>query len=80
MTDNYIVCRAFFNSLSIYDTNISKTVNSETFATILLSNNSIKRHICHVKKSRLGHNLPVLVKDRVILQFREGFIFKISRK
>ena len=35
--------------------------------------NSIKRHISDVKKSRLGQDLPISIKDRVILPFREGF-------
>ena len=36
--------------------------------------NSVKRHIYHVKNSRLGHYLPTSVKDKVILPFREGLI------
>ena len=31
--------------------------------------NSVKRHICHGKKSRLGHNLNTSVNDRVICHF-----------
>ena len=48
--------------------------------------NSIKRHICDVQNSRLMHDLPISVIDRVILQFGEGFIFaklricEVSRK
>ena len=48
--------------------------------------NIVKRHICNVKNSLLGHDLPTLVHDRVILPFREGFIFtklricEVSRK
>ena len=49
-----------------YDFN---TVNSEIFA------NSVKRHICHVKSSRLGPDLPTSVKDRVISPIQEGFTF-----
>ena len=37
--------------------------------------NSIKRHICDAKKSRLGHDLPSSVNNRMILLFRVGFIF-----
>ena len=37
--------------------------------------NSVKRHICDVKNSRLGHDLPTSVNDRVILPCREDFIF-----
>ena len=45
--------------------------------------NSVIGHICDVKKSRLGHDLPISVQDRVILPFCENFIFtklRISRK
>ena len=37
--------------------------------------NSIKRHICNVKNSRLGQDLSWSVNDRMISLFREGFIF-----
>ena len=37
--------------------------------------NNVKRHICDVKNSPLGHDLPRSVHDRVILPFGEGFIF-----
>ena len=37
--------------------------------------NHIKRHFCDVKNSRLGHDLPISVKDRVISLFRENFVF-----
>ena len=37
--------------------------------------NSVKRHICDVKNSRLGHDQPVSVNDRLIFPFREDFIF-----
>ena len=36
---------------------------------------NVKRHICHVINSRLGHDLPGLVNDREISPFCEGFIF-----
>ena len=48
--------------------------------------NSIKRHISDVKNSRLRQDLPISIKDRVIMPFREGFIFtklhmcEVSRK
>ena len=37
--------------------------------------NSIKRYISDVKNSRLRQDLPKSINDRVILPFREGFIF-----
>ena len=42
------------------------TVNSE------ISSKSVKRHICHVKNSRQGHDLLTTVNDRVISPFCEG--------
>ena len=35
--------------------------------------NSVKRHICHIKKSRLGPDLPTSVNDRVISPFHKDF-------
>ena len=50
------------------------TVNSDIFARILFSRiRGIKRHICDVENSRLGHDLHQ--KMTVISPFREGFIF-----
>ena len=40
--------------------------------------NSIKRHKSDVKNSRLWQDLPIS-NDRVILPFREGFIFRKFR-
>ena len=37
--------------------------------------NSVKRHICDVKNSRLRRELHKPVNDRVISSFREDFIF-----
>ena len=37
--------------------------------------NSIKRHICHVNNSQLGHDIPISVNNRMILPFREGLNF-----
>ena len=42
--------------------------------------NSIIRHISDVKKSRLRQDLSISIKGRVILPFREGFIFTQLRK
>ena len=56
------------------------TVNPENFA------NSVKRHICDAKNSRLGHDLHISVKDTVISAFRKELIFtklsicEVSRK
>ena len=47
------------------------------FLSILFLANSIKRHINDVKNSRLRQDLPISKKDRVILPFREVFIFKM---
>ena len=48
--------------------------------------NSIKRRTGDVKNSPLKQDLPISINDRVILPFREGFIFmklgicEVSRK
>ena len=61
------------------------TANLEIFARIFFAN-SVKRHICNVKKLRLGHDLLISVNDRVNSPFREDFIFtklcicEVSRK
>ena len=36
--------------------------------------NGHKIHICDIKKSRLWHDLPISVNDRVISPFRADFI------
>ena len=51
------------------------TVDSENFVRILFSRNCIKRHISDVNNLRLRQDLPISINDRVILPFREGFIF-----
>ena len=48
------------------------TVNSIFFRENCIFANSIKSHICHVRNSRLGQELPTSVNDRVISPFREG--------
>ena len=40
--------------------------------------NSVKRHICQVKKSQLWHNLPTLVKNKEFSPFREGLCSRNS--
>ena len=45
------------------------------FRQNLIFTNSVERHICNFKNSQLKHGLPITVNDRVILLFREGFIF-----
>ena len=37
--------------------------------------NSLKMQICDAQRSQLRNNLHISVNDRVILLFREGFIF-----
>ena len=50
------------------------TVNSEIFERILLSPIGSK-DIFATLKIALAHDTPTSVNNRVILQFREGFIF-----
>ena len=45
------------------------------FRENLIFASSIKRHICEVRNSRLGHDIPISGNGRVILPFREGFNF-----
>ena len=54
------------------------TVNSDFFAifAIFLFANSIKRHLCDVRNSRLGHDIRISVNGRAILPIREGFNFR----
>ena len=54
---------------------MSNTVNPAIFARNFIFSNSVKRHICGVKNSRQGHDLPISVYERVISAFREDFIF-----
>ena len=53
----------------------TKYCKSEIFAKILFFANSVKRHICDAKNSRLGHDLYIAVNDRVISAFRKDFYF-----
>ena len=46
-------------------------VNSEIFVIILFFVDCVKRRICDVKHSRLGHDLPILVNGIMISLFRE---------
>ena len=50
------------------------TINLEICENFIFAN-SLKRHICDVKNSRLGHDLPISVNDKVIPSFRMDFIF-----
>ena len=36
--------------------------------------NSIKRHVCAVRNSRLGHDIPISVNNRVICHFARVLI------
>ena len=54
---------------------IGNTVNSEIFERILFSQIALKDIFVTLKNSRLRHDLPISVNDRVILPFHEDFIF-----
>ena len=45
------------------------------FRENLIFANSVKRHTCDAQTSRLRHDTPISVNDRVILLFCEGFNF-----
>ena len=50
------------------------------FGVHFIFSNSVKRHICHVKNSRVGHDLPKSINDKFISPFHKGFIFmKVSK-
>ena len=51
------------------------TVNSEIVVRILFFAKSVKKHIYHVKNSRLWHDLPTSVKDKEFSLVLEGLIF-----
>ena len=53
---------------------VPDTVDSTIFARILFSRIALK-HFSDVKNSRLRQDLAISINDRVILPFREGFIF-----
>ena len=48
---------------------------SQSFRENFIFANSVKRHICDVKNSRQGHDLPISVDHGVIWAFGEDFIF-----
>ena len=50
-------------------------LNWEIFRENFIFANCAKRHICNVSNSRLGHELPTSINDRLISTFREDFIF-----
>ena len=60
-------------------------MNPEFVASFIFANSDL-RHICDNMNSQLGHDLLILVNDRVISPFREDFIFtklricEVSRK
>ena len=41
--------------------------------------NSVKRHICDFQNSRLMHDLPISINDRVILPFNKGFMRSFAK-
>ena len=45
---------------------VGNTVNPEIFARILFSQIALKKYLKQVKYSRLGHDLPISVNNRVI--------------
>ena len=55
---------------------IQFTVKGGYFCETFIFANSVKRHICHIKNSRLGHIL-LHQKDRLISPFCEGLLFTI---
>ena len=58
------------NCCNVYYHDNQHTVDSEIFA------NSIKRHISDLKNSRPWQDLPISIKDRLILPFCKGAKFR----
>ena len=70
----------FSTYLSKYRRSDAHVVNSEVFARILFSQKELKAIFATLKITRLGHDLPTSVNDRVILPFCEGFFYsEVSR-
>ena len=61
----------------VYRLNYCKSGN---FRDNFIFANSVKRHICDAKNSRLGHGVSLSVDDRVISLFLEGFILTKFRE
>ena len=81
--DNIHLLRKFGNCCMMFIE--YNTVDSEIFARILFSQKALK-NISDVKNLRLRQDLPLSINRRVLLPFREGFIFtkfhicEVSRK
>ena len=56
------------------------TVDSEIFARFLFSRKTLKDILVTLKNPRLRQDLPISINERVILPFREGFIFTKFRE
>ena len=52
-----------------------KFCKSRNFRENFIFENSVKKHICDAKYSRLVHCFSISVNDSVISQFHEDFIF-----
>ena len=56
------------------------------FRESLICANNVRRHICDVQHSRLGHDLHISVNGRLISPYRESYFFaklrmcEVSRK
>ena len=53
----------------------SENCKFRNFRENFVFENRVTGHICHIKNSRLGYNLPTSVNYRVISSFRKCFIF-----
>ena len=68
-----------FITLKEFDDFSSKYCRSGNFRENFIFADSIKRHVCDIKYSPLGHDLPISVKDRIFSPFREDFVFRKLR-
>ena len=72
-----VVCRLSVTDNSSYTTEsiFIQYCKFRNFSQNFVFLKSVKRHICDIKNSLLGHELPISVVDWVISPFCEGFIF-----
>ena len=86
LIDLIVTLRPCEDTIYIYEYCKFGYFREDLFSRGFIFANSVKRHICDVKNSRLRRELHKPVNDRVISSFREDFIFtelhicEVSRK
>ena len=62
---------------SVFSENNANYCKSRNFGENVIFANRVKRHICDIRNSRVGHDLPISAKERVVAPFPEDSIFTI---